>query len=503
MNLLGRAVSYIREAFTAPGALTEATSLDSRWIGPCSPFNDDGEQWLPLGMSLDAEARAGFRTEQELAEARRISRYIAAASPHAINVQKNLGNFVVACGHTYKPTAKPDQNPSKADLAAVAEFLETLFKLNNWRARQKESVRRIPRDGEFFRRIFRHEDGYMRFRFIEPGQVSTPIDRTADPDCSMGIQNQPGDVETPIAYFVDGETVPADEVQHHKPTVDLNVKRGAPLFYVISERLMDGKGIMAGMAKGAKILSCVAFQKVIKDGSAAAVVQSRSNATDYTRTNSMTGKTENYQEFKPGKILTTSDAVEIKVPLAGVNYATFVEVIACHLREFAAMMNMPEAMLTADSSNMAAYSAAMVAESPSVREFESQQYDLIELDKELIQKAIAYAVEYRLLPASVLDTIEVQIEGPSIEVRNLDQEGQLYEREARNGVLSVQTWSGLRGYDYEQEQKNIEDHIERMPEAGLPALGEDDPEEEGGDKGEDKPRDKAKDKGDAADADKD
>ena len=69
-------------------------------------------------------------------------------------------------------------------------------------------------------------DGTTRVRFIEPGQVATPPDQAANPAAKLGILTDPDDVETVLAYYVDGQAIDADQIQHRKANVDANVRRG-------------------------------------------------------------------------------------------------------------------------------------------------------------------------------------------------------------------------------------------------------------------------------------
>lgn len=477
--------------------LQEAVSLAGAYVDTRDAYRDeDGTEWLPLAMggALDPQIKVGFCNELDLANARQVSRYIAARSPYAINAMKNMANFVVGCGHTYKAVSKKGATASEELLAAVQQFLAEFCEVNKWRKRQQESVKRVDRDGEVFRRLFKHGDGILRVRSVEPGQVATPTQHATSPNHSFGIETDPEDVETPVNYWIDGKPVPADEVQHIKPTVDLNVKRGAPTFFVCADTLIQTKKIRRNMAIGSSMQTSVAYVKKIKNASAAGVNAARSNAADTMVHNGRTGQTDYYQQHRPGKVILTSDAVDYDFPFSGVNYSQYVDVIADNLREFASLMNMPEAMLTADASRMAAYTAAMVAESPSARNFEAMQHDWIEEDLQVIWAAIAWAIECGRLPANVPESVEVQATPPSVAVRNKLEETQIAEVESRAGILSPQSWSARSGLDYDQEQKNIEDHKVRVPEAALSPLGSvgDEEEEDEEDQGDETKKDEDK-----------
>jgi len=58
------------------------------------------------------------------------------------------------------------------------------------------------------------------------------------------------------------------------------------------------------------------------------------------------------------------------------------------------------------------------------------------------------------LPATALEEVELRIAAPSLKVRDERQEAEIHRLEHAAGILSPQTWSQLRGLDYEQEQQN-------------------------------------------------
>jgi hypothetical protein len=60
-----------------------------------------------------------------------------------------------------------------------------------------------------------------------------------------------------------------------------------------------------------------------------------------------------------------------------------------------------------------------------------------------------------------LPEIEIQVSPPSLAVRDPQKEASVYQIEHAAGILSPQTWSGLRGYDYDQEQANLSEHRQR------------------------------------------
>lgn len=458
----------IREAIVRWLGLTEAIALgDSQMSMLQTPYNDDGEHWIAIGASGDTDQqKTGFTTEAELTNARRVTRYLAHKSPHAINGHENRISYIVNYGFTYKVVAKDGVDVPPETIKAAQDEIDNFGKRNRWSLRQQEIIRRCDRDGECFLRFFESEEGLL-VRFVEPEQVTSPIN--PQPNESFGIKTKEDDVESQLAYNIDNQWVDADEIQHRKANVDMNVKRGVPLFWPVVTTLQQVPKIRRNMAYGSSIQTSVAYTKTLKGGSRTAAENLRSTNADYTRYNAGTAKTEHFEETKPGKIIVKPEALDYQFPFSGTNYSQYVAVIADNLREVAALLVMPEFMLTSDASN-ANYSSTMVAEGPAVRNFERLQHSHRLYDEEIMRRVLAVGVEASRVPAEALESCEVQIECPPLATRNKLEEAQVDQAYATMGILSPQTITARLGEDYDQEQKNIEEHRERMPEAGLPPL---------------------------------
>ena len=133
------------------------------------------------------------------------------------------------------PLSAKDTRPTPHLVAQTQEVLDAFLLDSKWHRRQQEIVRRLDRDGEVFLRFFVDSAGETTVRFAEPDQVATPPDFVGDPAASFGILTDIDDVETVLAYFVDGRRVAATDIQHRKANVDANVKRGLPLFFPVPQ----------------------------------------------------------------------------------------------------------------------------------------------------------------------------------------------------------------------------------------------------------------------------
>ncbi|HEY1064760.1 MAG TPA: phage portal protein, partial [Pirellulales bacterium] len=183
--------------------LQEAVDMLDRVVDPREAFyGDDGETWLPTsdGRAAFGSAAGAYRSEEDLRRLREESRRLAIENEFAINAFENRVSYVVGWGHTYHVVARNEQDATLA--AEVEGVLDEFRRVNNWRRRQQEILRRKDRDGECFLRFFPGDDGVLRLRFVEPEHVGTPPDLANDSQVRLGVRHAPGDVETRTHYYV-------------------------------------------------------------------------------------------------------------------------------------------------------------------------------------------------------------------------------------------------------------------------------------------------------------
>lgn len=440
-------------------------AFDQLWanfVDPGEPFSGaDGERWLPLGVGAASHAtELAFRNEQELAAIRTECRLLAATNEFAINGHENRVSYIVGTGHTYRATPKkglavPDGLAFRAQ-AVLDEFIRE----NSWHRRQQELVRRRDRDGEAFLRFFVADNGTIRVRFVEPGNVATPRELASDEAVSFGIETAPDDVEEVRFYHVDGEAIPAAEMQHRKANVDTNVMRGVPLYFPVRKNLRRAERILRNMSVVAEIQSAIALIRKHRGGSRTAVEQFVSGQADHTQSRAGSGRTATYRRYGPGTILDAYGDVEYDFPASSIEAGNFVVILQAELRAIASRLVMPEFMLTSDASN-ANYSSTMVAEGPAVKMFERLQAEQVEADLDVMRRVLTSAALAGRLPEDVLELVEIQVGTPSLQVRNQLEEARIRAIERQHDILSPQTWSQQRGLDYDQEQENLARHAAR------------------------------------------
>ncbi len=436
--------------------LTEA--FDALWndfVDPREAYADPTDGWWqPIGATSQGLLRgdAPF-SEQMLADLRDQSRRLAATNEFAINGLENRISYIVGPGHSYRATVcKGSEVPCDLSLE-VQHFIERFLEQNRWHLRQQEIVRRLDRDGEAFLQFFADSEGMTHVRFIEPEQIATPHAFTTDPSASFGIQTDADDVESVLAYFVDGEPVEADQIQHRRANVDFNVKRGLPLYTPVRKNLRRAERLLRNMSIVAEIQSAIALIRKHRGASRSGIEQFVSVSADATTTDA-NGRARHYSQYGPGTILDAPAGMEYDFPARGLDASTFVAVLQAELRAIAARLVMPEFMFTSDASN-ANFASTMVAEGPAIRMFERLQATLIAQDRAVMRRVIDNAIAAGKLPEVVRDAVELQIIPPSLHVRDQLKQAQVDQIAFEHGVLSRQTWSQHMGLDYDQEQMNI------------------------------------------------
>ena len=276
--------------------------LYSDFVDPRGAYCDDyGSAWqqLDAGTGMNAPTGVPFSSEQQLAEIRNQCRVLAAANEYAINGHENRISYIVGTGHTYLATPRKGMTPPDDLVRRTQDYLDHFLLQNDWRTRQEEIVRRRDRDGEVFLRFFVNSDATTQIRFVEPAQIATPSNLSSLPHASFGIQTDPHDVESPHIYFIDGQPIPAVEIQHRKANVDRNVKRGLPLFYPVRKNLRRAEKLLRNMSVLAEIQSAIALIRKHRGTTASGVRQFAASSADATATNAATGQTHQSQTLRP------------------------------------------------------------------------------------------------------------------------------------------------------------------------------------------------------------
>ncbi|HEX4132473.1 MAG TPA: phage portal protein [Pirellulales bacterium] len=437
-----------------------AEAYDDLWNSFVDPrealFDSDGSSWLPISSYLDQRNSTGpaFTTEAEHREIRAQCRALAVSNEYAINGHENRISYIVGRGHVYRASPKKGSVVDPVLAGLVQGVIDEFIVANEWKRRQQELVLRCDRDGEAFLRFFVDADGSTSVRFVEPVQVSTPPEFSANPADSFGIRVDPDDVESVQGYFIDGQLIDAAEIQHRKANVDLNVKRGLPLFYPVRKNLRRAEKLLRNMSVVSEIQSAIALIRHHRNGARTALQQFISQQADTTVSSATSGRSTPVKRYAPGTILDAHADVDYEFPAAGLDAGNFVRVLQAELRAIASRLVMPEFMLSSDASN-GNYASTMIAETPAVRMFERLQAQTVAEDLAVMYRVVSNACLAGRLRNEAATNVTIQAEPPTLAMRNRLEEAEVFRIQYQSGILSPQTWSALAGLDYDQEQLNF------------------------------------------------
>lgn len=427
--------------------------LTDHSVDPEDAYYDvDGSRWAEVGGGASGGGSAVVASESQLSEIRAQCRVLATTNEFAINGHENRISYIVGTGHTYRAVPRDPSTPPELT-AAVQTAIEDFQRENKWHKRQQEIVRRKDRDGECFLRFFPSPDGLLRLRFVEPDQVATPPERVADRAASFGILTDPQDVETARGYFIEGEWVPAEDIQHRKANVDANVKRGLPLYFPVRKNLRRTEKLLRNMSVVAEIQSAIAIIRKHATGTRATMRQFVETEADATVAQPG-GQTSHFRRYGPGTILDALAGTEYEFPAQGIDAGRFVAVLQADLRAIASRLVMPEFMLTSDASN-ANYASTMVAEGPAVKMFQRLQADMLEDDLDVMWRVVATAVRIGRLPHTAMTAVDIRGIPPTVGVRDRLQEAQADRILVQSGAMSVSTMAMRHGLDPDREMRLI------------------------------------------------
>lgn len=391
------------------------------------PEDNDGD-WQPIG-EVGQQMSDGER--QDL---RSQARTLVAHNPHAKNILRLFESYVTGAGlrlrlgHQWRPGSSDPGD----DLVMLADRLWSDFLMANVTHYSfREHARRAWRDGECFVRRYAAEHWPPAVRFVDPETIGS----CADFPNSQGILADLDDAETPREYLrlspIEGslaERIPAEEMLHTRVGVDTNQKRGVTILAPIVETLdCYQKWIDTELHARKLQASIVLWRKV--QGSPQ---QAYSTADSMSPANASGQRSE---RFRPGTILTTNQATEIKFLQPETNFGDAVPLGRMLLLSVAAGVGLPEFMLTSDASN-SNYASTMVAEGPAVKLFQSEQQFFAREFTRLWRWVMEVAVSLGYLPEDFFEKIEPTWTFPQLVTRDRPRERAADAQLVELGILS-------------------------------------------------------------------
>ena len=434
-----------------------------------------------------------YLNEIQLRRIRDRSRRLCQESGYAICAVENLKNYVVGKGLVYRAVSKrPDMDLTQL-LVQVNSIIELFRHANNLRAWESDTVLRWARDGEIIIRCFEMPSGLMLLRPVEAEHLRSPIGDAFGPEYTLGIQTLADDIMTIQGYWIVEQPivsplprfVPAEEVVHSKINTDISAKRGLPIFYPIEANFRRAEDLLVSMTSLAKQRAKIAMIRKLKGMAQSAASALTQSLTDISVTDPTTSNQVNFERMRPGTILTSPDGIEYEYPAGDIAASDYVAVLECELRSICARMNWPDWMLTSNA-GAASFASGLIAEAPSTRMFERMQAEIAQLFGEcafpgkesLIWRQLRIAIKRGVLPVNLDELIEVQVECPTLVVRDKAQEATVNQTYLETKIKSPQTVQQEQGLDSEQEARNWEEwersHPQQQPALpGMPGMPHD------------------------------
>jgi hypothetical protein len=437
INLLGAMSSWIdpREAiYDQPGARPQQTAY--------IPQNQQRGEDIPVQIS-----------EGELTAIRNVSRLLCATSEYAISGLQNRISYTVGTGLVYqvKPINENVTDPALLNAIADAQALVNLFdESNDLHGIEQETMLRADIDGEAILRLYPQPNGSMSVRFVEPEWMRSP---TGGQDAcnAYGVQVDNVDREKVLGYWLvnpvtsaEPEFVGADLVMHFKGgQVYRSSRRGRPLFYPVFTNLRRVESLSRSLSAIAVARAKIALIRRIKGLTANTAEKIKSAVTAIKTTDPLTGQERNIEDMKDGTILSTNENTDYEYPHANLGAGDFIQVLEFELRGIGSAITMPEWMLTSNASNMGAYTAGLVAESPSTRAFERQQKRVssffgtrrVNPNMSLLWRYLHHAADCGLIDRSQFRHMKIDVTAPPLQTRDFDKEAVKHKNYYDMGVL--------------------------------------------------------------------
>lgn len=446
-------------------------------------------------MSLPTDRSGGrnwplFRTLEELSRLRQSSRVLCETNSQAKGMLRNQANYIIGTGFQYSAEPRdmtpdtddetpglqvaPDvQEAVDAAQAVIDDFLGEAFdsgdgvKLTPWARREREVVRRVPRDGEAFVRWFGLDDGTSAVRFIDPECVIQSPGASDLRGETLGIRHKMTpfeDVETAEAYYVcqasdpsNGEWVPAagvdpeanSEVYHIRDVDhDSTVKRGIPAFvYDVYDAFARGATLQKNLSQGEALRAALSWIEQYETATKTQVTDFAAEKAVTTRTDPITGRTQQIEQWGPGTIARIPKGKTMLNPPSYQGTAATQQVVQGDFRQGIAAFCAPE-YFTGDASN-ADYSSTKEAGAPWVKSASTIQAHYKSYFVAIMWRSLRWAERCGRLPAGTCEKIKIQVELPAILHKDPLVQAQTDQILIGIGVKDRDSVSAEWGYDPE------------------------------------------------------
>lgn len=431
----------------------------------------DGQNW-PI-----------FRTEQELAVYRGLARVLATCTETGIGIVERLTDYAIGKGAQYRVVG--DQDLAKIGQKVVDEFLDDNDYVGDL---DRERFQRGVVDGEAFTGLWHVGGGRVAARMIEPDQITEPADKLGIEEwlgCetpsswSFGVHTEADDVEDVHGYWAkwtgsdtDWDYLPGGQsaifptgsenvwVEHTKRNVTRNVKRGLSDFFATRETLERARKVLKNVGEGAAVQAAIAFfrEHDTSTPSSKALAMIQAAAARSSQKQFDQGRRTAYtQQFEAGSIVDHGKGIQYKYgPMGQNNAPVYLEVYQASMRSVSVRYGAPEHMFTGDASNNN-YASIFVSENPFVRAMEATQGRVVRSDQRVLWKVLWFAWtagRFGDVPwATVYHSLTIQIEMPSVAVRDRNAETNRRKILRDSRIITAQRWAVEEGYEEDEANK--------------------------------------------------
>lgn len=411
------------------------------------------------------------------------ARLLEGLCPTAANVLDILTMFCIHTGFEYEVVRKKRATASDTLIRKAQDVIDLWMKANRWPSWEREIFRRTRRDGEAI--LYLEPDDatdLFLLRSVEPEQVREPADirslngklgRSPTDSWRYGILTSKINTAVPEAYWVTtrltdtkilGEYVPAEEILHIRSEwIDRVAKRGVSDFFSVANEIFGTKKLLRGLREGGTVQSHIVWVRTeAKDVQPAAAGTGQGKTRGGERLPAIVYDSPTVLTVRNGTTYTPG-------PLVGPGKSdTLIKILQAALRNIGARWQLPESLISGDSSNNN-LASALVSEAPLVRSMIYRQSHYKVEYRMLMERVLDYAASRGMLgPArdTYLDVLAVNVEAMPVVPRKLLEETKRNSVLSAAGVLSRSTWATREDLDLEEEQAAMAEQSPTVAAAG-------------------------------------
>lgn len=461
------------------------------------PEDDEFTDALVTGRGLGSGDRG---LDEATAEKLRAAAFKASLrSPHAIGYLRSLERFVVGRGPDFSADVEDERLQGR-----IHQWWKDFRRINNWNKLENEIPYRTWRDGEVFVRKFIQEEETGPSDFELDGKVRrwmrrvgadpredlsgptipqgmalvrlVPADQISDPkgEISHGIITDKDDVQVVLGYVwaPQGEVeevIPSDDMMHVKIRVDSDVKRGRSALEPILKRNRQYEKWLESRIILNYVRSAVVLVRKVEGATPAQLAQISSDREAERQENS---RREQSKAFRPGTTLTPGPGISYKFKSPNLQATDAQKDGRQILLSMAAATGLPEYLFTGDASN-ANFASTLVAESPAVRKFQSEQDFFEPVFRTTHRWPLISAAEHNAVEGLDKETareLPISVEFPPMIVREELEHTKANQIRHQAGVLSKEGWAREEGLDWEVERERLERERQEDVEFSAPVV---------------------------------